>query len=64
MKSLSIKRILSENTRLQTITLNGQVYDLHQGLGDDKSYYIIKHGDTENIYAVFTEEIFEIIFRD
>jgi len=64
MKSLQIKRILSEDTRIQTISLNGEVYDLHQGLGDDTSYYITEHGDAESIYAVFTKEMYEHIFRD
>ena len=64
MKSLSIKRALSENTRIQTITLYCEIYDLHQGLGDDNSYYITKHADPDKIYACFSKEMFELIFRD
>lgn len=63
MKELPIKRCLSEDTRLGTITIKNIVYDLHEGIGDDKkNYYITKHGKEDIIYAIFTREIYESIF--
>jgi len=63
MNELPIKRILSEDTRLGSITIKGNVYDEHQGLGDDSTnYYITKHANPDVIYAVFTREIYESIF--
>jgi len=64
MKDLPIKRILSEDTRLGTVTIHNQIYDLHKGIGDDSTnYYITKHGDGSIIYAVFTKEIYNSIFN-
>jgi len=63
MKELPIKRTLSEDTRLGTILIIGQCYDLHAGLGDDKAnYYITKHGDESIIYAMITRELYELMF--
>lgn len=63
MKELPIKRNLSEETRVQTITIWGGVFDLHQGEGDDSCYYITKHAEEDTIYAMFSKEMFEHIFR-
>jgi len=61
---LPIKRILSEETRLGTILIIGQCYDLHQGLGDDsKNYYITKHANSNIIYAMITRELYEKMFN-
>ena len=55
--------MLSEETRLGTILIIGQCYDLHAGLGDDKAnYYITKHGDESIIYAMITRELYELMF--
>jgi len=63
VKELPIKRILSEETRLGTITILGQCYDLHAGIGDDRvNYYITKHGDSDIIYMMITRELYEIMF--
>ena len=64
MKELPLKRILSEETRLGTITIKGQCYDLHKGLGDDKTnYYITKHADGSLIYAIIAKELYELMFN-
>ena len=61
---LPIKRILSEETRLGTILIIGQCYDLHAGLGDDKTnYYITKHANPDIIYAMITRELYEKMFN-
>ncbi len=63
MSELPIKRILSEDTRLGTVTIKSQAYDLHKGLGDDSgNYYITKHATPDVIYGAFTREIYEKIF--
>jgi len=63
VKELPLKRILSEETRLGTITIKGQCYDLHEGIGDDSTnYYITKHAEGSIIYAVFTKELYEAMF--
>lgn len=66
MNELPLKRCLSEDTRVGTITIKNknQVYDLHKGLGDDsKNYYIVEHASYDIILAVFTKEIYENIFN-
>ena len=64
MKELPLKRILSEETRLGTITIKGQCYDLHAGIGDDRTnYYITKHAEESIIYAVITKELYELMFN-
>jgi len=64
VKDLPLKRILSEDTRLGTILIKDQCYDLHAGLGDDKTnYYITKHADGSIIYAVITKELYELMFN-
>jgi len=64
MKALPIKRMLAEDTRLGTITIKNQVYDLHQGIGDNRTnYYITKHANGSIIYAVITKELYELMFN-
>ena len=64
MHELPIKRILSEETRLGTILIKGQCYDLHEGIGDDKvNYYITKHANSDIIYMIITRELYEKLFN-
>lgn len=64
MNELSIKCILSEDTRLGAVTIHNQIYDLHEGIGDDSiNYYITKHGDGSLIYAIITKELYELMFN-
>ena len=64
MNELPIKRNLSEETRLGTILIISECYDLHKGLGDDKTnYYITKHGKEDIIYAMITRELYEKMFN-
>lgn len=64
MKPLPIKRILTEDNRLQSIHFHGNVYDLYRGQGDDKiNYYVTEHGDPEQIFMAITRELWEQIFE-
>jgi len=64
MNELLINCCLSEETRLGTILIKGKIYDEHKGLGDNsKNYYITKHRSYDVIYAVFTREIYDLIFN-
>jgi len=64
VNELPIKRILSEDTRLGTITIIDKCYDLHKGLGEDsQNYYITKHGNGNIIYAMITKELYEKMFN-
>jgi hypothetical protein len=63
MKELTIKRCLSEDTRIQTIHIKDECFDLHHGLGDDsKCYYITEHGNADKIYMIADKEFFENMF--
>ena len=63
-KLLPVKRILNEETRIQTIVLYKPdgVYDMHRGLGDDKTIYITEHGNPDNIILWCTQDLWNKIF--
>ena len=67
MRYLPIKDWFSEDTRLQSITLNSHsrgVYDLHRGRGDDSVFlYITEHGDASKILLMCKEELWDAIFE-
>ena len=63
-KLLPVNRVLNEETKLQTIILHKPdgVYDMHRGLGDDKTIYITEHGNPDNVILWCTQELWDKIF--
>lgn len=63
MKQLtSVNPGLSEDTRIQTIYMKGEVFDLHQGSGDNTAYYITEHGEPRKIYLAASKELWNLMF--
>lgn len=67
MNNLPIKRNLSEETRLSSIVLTkkGNVFELHQGIGDDsKNLYITEHGNPDKIYMMVSSDLWNLVFEN
>jgi hypothetical protein len=54
MKTLPINCTLNEKTRIKTIMLYKPdgIYDMHCGLGDDKTIYLTEHGKPDNVSSL------------
>jgi len=64
MKKLPMNCILNNQTRLKIIVLYEPdgIYEMHRGLGDDRTIYITENGNPDNILMWCTQELWDRIF--
>jgi hypothetical protein len=64
MKRLPMKNGLNEKTKLKTVMLYEPdgIYEMHRGLGEDKTIYITYRGNPDNVLMWCTQELWDKIF--